>query len=405
MESEPSHNRLNGFSVDSSTAGAGSVGILEEIVKLTWLSGDAPTNPQNWREIDREKVAIADGHMRDYKAYMDELCRRLPRSFDRLKRFFERGNCECTTDCQCFRRSTEDESCTCIITGGSCTRTEKHGTSKKDTDEHKCCECPRRTSLDSRIPDHYEKPALEECVRIYSINPKQESDWNEFLKVDTYRASDPRSFQELQTRLYTDEHFRSKQGKQDKDLSGDDSRSQVDDDNPFPNQECRLITVSHLSPRVAMLLGAKFHISADFFNRNLPGTEAISGRLVSRLPSSVQIDFDEIYESSLSAREIWPEARLDTQDDYAIEGHKSIKENIDRHFLFPVGWDHFPISRQDFIASTTNVSLKSGCEVFLKDPNDKMKNVFQFNLLHRISIYSEPVGHPRTGQFSVPARK
>lgn len=195
MESEPSHNRLNGFSVDSLTAGAGSVGVLEETFKLAWLSVDAPTNPQNLRKIDREKVAIADEDMRDYKAYMDELCHRLPRCFDRLRRFLERGNCKCTTDCQCFQRSTEqDGSCTCIITGGNCTKTKKDGTSKNDTDEHKCCECPRRTSLDSRIPDHHEKPALEDCVRIYSINPKQESDWNEFLKVDEYRASDPRGF-------------------------------------------------------------------------------------------------------------------------------------------------------------------------------------------------------------------
>src|SRR5205823_5966766 len=54
----------------------------------------------------------------------------------------------------------------------------------------------------------------------------------------------------------------------------------------LPSKPCRIITVSHLSPNVAKLLGSKFNISADFFNRHLPGTEAISGRLISRLSLS-----------------------------------------------------------------------------------------------------------------------
>jgi hypothetical protein len=46
------------------------------------------------------------------------------------------------------------------------------------------------------------------------------------------------------------------------------------------------------------------------------------------------------------------------------------------------------------------VKLRSGFEVLLRDQGDTMRNVFQFNLGHRISIFSEPVGHPRTGPYS-----
>ena|SRR5579871_5937402 len=49
------------------------------------------------------------------------------------------------------------------------------------------------------------------------------------------------------------------------------------------------------------------------------------------------------------------------------------------------------------ISSTTNVKLKSGYEVFLGGEGKKLENVFQFNFNHRISIFSGPVGHPRTG--------
>ncbi|KIW35071.1 uncharacterized protein PV07_01792 [Cladophialophora immunda] len=373
MDPEPLNNPVNGLSFHSSTAAADSAGIVEERFEVRFLSPQVPPHKEEWRKIDIEQVRLAEEDMRDYKDYVDTLCNRLPRSFERLKKFLERGNCRCTDNCQCFFRAPQEDvgSCTCIATGGNCDCTETEDPKEKDPQTNYprvigSCSCPRRTYHANRTPDQLENPSVDECVRIYSINPKQQENWDEFLKVVEYRASDPTDFKRLQTRLL------------------------------LPQDECRIITVSHLSPNVTKLLGAKFQISADFFNRHLPGTEAISGRLVSRLPSSVQIDFDEIYESSLRAGELWPEAKLDTQDDYAIEGHNSIRDNIEKHFLFPVGWDHFPISRQDFIASTTNVGLKSGYEVLLKDHNDKMKNVFQFNLLHRISIYSEPVGHPRT---------
>ncbi|EXJ70155.1 uncharacterized protein A1O5_06223 [Cladophialophora psammophila CBS 110553] len=399
MESESSKNAMNGFSFESSTAATEPVGVLEERIEVRWLNTEEST--QDLRKIDTEKVKRAEEDMRDYKDYVDKLCFRLPRSFERLKKFLERGNCTCTPDCQCFYRATKEDwgSCTCVTTGGNCDCTEIVDTNEKDprTKKHKTrrtCYCPRRAYCATRIPDQLENPAVQDFVRIYSINPKQESNWDEFLKVDEYRASNPTDFRRLQMRLYTDPHFQSRRSRQKRVSAENELETQ--DEELFPKDECQIITVSHLSPIITQLLGAKFQISADFFNRHLPGTEAISGRLVSRLPSSVQIDFDEIYESSLRAGEIWPQAKLETQDDYAIEGHNTIRENIEKHFLFPVGWDHFPISRQDFIASTTNVGLKSGYEVLLKDHNDKMKNVFQFNLLHRISIYSEPVGHPRT---------
>jgi len=110
----------------------------------------------------------------------------------------------------------------------------------------------------------------------------------------------------------------------------------------------------------------------------------------------VQIDFDELYESNLEFKDIWSNVKRKKQEDIAIQGHEQIKQNIDQHFLFPVGWDYFPICERDWQGSMTNVEMKSGFEVLMNDHGDELKNVFQFNLAHRVLIFSEPVGHPRT---------
>jgi hypothetical protein len=225
---------------------------------------------------------------------------------------------------------------------------------------------------------------------VYTINPK-EDDWDEFFNAESYNASDLGEFEKLQDCLYSGK-FESDEGD-----SEDEAEPVVPSDEPLPTKICHLITVKHLSPRVAKLLGAKFKISADFFNRHLPGTEAISGRLISRLPSGVQIDFDELYESRLTFSELFPDAKVEDQDDLAMEGHKQIRESMKDHFYFPVGWCHFPISKEGWLSSTRNVKLKSGYEVLLGEEGKHLENVFQFNLNHRISIFSEPVGHPQTG--------
>jgi hypothetical protein len=85
----------------------------------------------------------------------------------------------------------------------------------------------------------------------------------------------------------------------------DDEHHEHSSGGDIPKKPCRVITVSHLSPNVAKLLRSKFKISADFFNRHLPGTGAISGRLISHLPSAVQIDLDELYESHNTFEDIW----------------------------------------------------------------------------------------------------
>jgi hypothetical protein len=106
--------------------------------------------------------------------------------------------------------------------------------------------------------------------------------------------------------------FRKLQEKLSSKLEADDRNKETREPGESPSCEspesppCHLITVSHLSPNVANLLGGMYDIPADFFNRHPPGTEAISGRLISRLPSSVQIDFGELYESTVTFDELWP---------------------------------------------------------------------------------------------------
>ena len=83
--------------------------------------------------------------------------------------------------------------------------------------------------------------------------------------------------------------------------------------------------------------------------------------------------------------------------------HYVINKAIREHFRFPVGWDYFPISKKDFEDSKSNVSLKSGYEVLLREDTEReVKNLFQFNLQHRISIFSNQPTHPQTGKWLSP---
>jgi len=339
----------------------------------------------------KDPVATANQEMQDYQDYVNELCSRLPASFDRLNRFLNRGNCPCynqkrptdlTTidnlmaglghkrqEVSGYRTGDPSVSCDCIERGGNCV-------------------CREGCSDDLICPDGCKTHSLEDSVRIYAIDPERE-EWEEFLDFREYHASKHDDFRRLQEQLYSDPVFDPEEDTDESTIS-----TAVPSKDPLPCKPCRLITVSHLSPKVAKLLGAKFKISADFFNRHLPGTEAISGRLVSRLPSSVQIDFDELYESRVTFKDLWPNVK---EEHLATKGHYVIKEHIKQHFLFPVGWDHFPITTKEWISSISNIEMKSGYEVLLGEEGANLKNVFQFNLNHRISVFSEPVGHPRTG--------
>src|SRR5205823_1059494 len=97
-------------------------------------------------------------------------------------------------------------------------------------------------------------------------------------------------------------------------VCGDGSRAEPS------NTYFRLITVSHLSANVAKLLGGLYNIHADFFNRHFPGTEAISGRLLSRVSSAIQIEFDELYETNADFQSLWGQLGHD------MNGHDFIKD-------------------------------------------------------------------------------
>ncbi len=359
----------------------------------------------------------------EYQVYVDKLENKLPGSYTRLKRFLEKGNCTCQDGkfnaCKC-------ENCT---GDGKC---EENG---------KCPQCKGGCNECNASP-------FDDVVRIYEIYP-EEKDWGKFLDVHTFRVARNDGFVELQKKLanpafdgeteqgedginsqstikvtgqtrhksrrsatisHATTHVVKQMERLEKDvvsssvaeetdefLVAEEGRKEEDDpEEALPDKLCRIITVSHLSPNVARLLGSKFNISADFFNRHLPGTEAISGRLISRLPSAVQIDMDELYESYQAFDELWPNYKV------VEAGHSIIKHAIKQHFLFPVGWDYFPVKAKDWQDSMRNISLFSGYEVMLKEQGEQdVKNLFQFNLAHRISVYSNPPKHPRTGISSI----
>jgi hypothetical protein len=324
-------------------------------------------NHKTWLPKAAENIAR-------YQMYVDKLAERLPGSYDRLQRFLESGSCTC-----CSSPKKQTILCTCADEGGKCT-CEINDWKDKQNVCHACSN-PRGGLHDC------ETTQIDDVVRIYEIYPEEDT-WKDFLHIYEYAVSKDERFVALQEQL-ENPIFEA----EDKDNEHDEHYSGGD----IPGSPCRIITISHLSPNVAKLLGSKFKISADFFNRHLPGTEAISGRLISRLPSAVQIDLDELYESHNTFEDIW-----DTNDPLRY-GHYVINKAIGEHFRFPVGWDYFPISKEDFEDSKNNVSMKSGYEVLLRDSAEgEIKNLFQFNLNHRISVYANPPNHPRTGKGSIP---
>jgi hypothetical protein len=92
---------------------------------------------------------------------------------------------------------------------------------------------------------------VEDTVRVYDIYPLEEKDWKKFLLANSYRAGSPTEFEKLQKKIYLN--------------STADVQTNDHITDPFEQKlPCRIITVSHLSPNVAKLLGAQYDISADF---------------------------------------------------------------------------------------------------------------------------------------------
>ncbi|KAK1749746.1 hypothetical protein QBC47DRAFT_365808 [Echria macrotheca] len=208
-------------------------------------------------------------------------------------------------------------------------------------------------------------------VRVYDIH-RNETNFFKFLQTGSnggkhpeyFDAADHDDFRRLKKKLFDD--------------LGKDNRG---------NEHCRLITVNHLSPNVAKLLGGLYDIPGDFFNRHLPGTEAISGRLISMVTSALQIDFDELYEARDTFDDLWK--GFDT-----LDGHDVIRECLQQNFLFyeHPGWDYFPVTSKEWKASRENILMTSGTESTMSSK----QNVFQFDLTHRVSVYSQPPHFPRT---------
>jgi hypothetical protein len=295
--------------------------------------------------------AKVDRKMQEYAKYIDELHRRHPLTFEKLKNFIDRGNCTCSTT----------DNCICTTIGELCTCQKLHG---------RKCECGNG----SRGTERCETRHIEHQVRIYDIDRTGDG-FFDFLKIggrnnqDYYDAGNLEEFNALKEKLW-------------------EGRGQQDSQ----SQRCRLITINHLSANVAKLLGGLYDIPGDFFNSHLPGTEAISGRLISRLTSAPQIDFDELYESPDTFDKLWGGTDRDI-----LDGHDLIRESLQQNFLFHehVGWDYFPTSNEYWRLSRENTPMSSGTEA--KD--NAVKIVFQFNLTHRVSVYSNPPHYPSTGQY------
>jgi hypothetical protein len=313
--------------------------------------------------------------MAEYQAYLDNLCKCLPSSYDKLYTFLARGNCKCggfrgKYACKCGDQGNQDKPCECGIGGSSCYCTQPEA----------CKYCHDGDCIHRIVQD---------TVRVYDIYPNRAEN---SLVNTTYHTSNPAEFMKLQGALSSEDgelDYESDESAESQRRGFQEQDNLEDEDRRF-----RLITVSHLNPKVAKLLGSTYNISADFFNRHLPGTEALSGKLISRLSSSIQVEFDELYESPHEFSKYWGTR-------HAQEGHDIIKAAMDHYFLFGrrPGWDYFPVSDDHFRASVRNSQLSSGFEVTNdSEGSAKLRNNFQFNMYHRISVYSKPPNHPRTGR-------
>lgn len=350
----------------------------------------------------------AEQKMIDYQRYVTELHRRFPHTYNNLKRFIDRGNCHCRDTCKppvqqdhwqestshfdgdpaCKSSKPGDcDCCKCTKLGMLCEcfsleTKEESGILGSGKPKEKACNCFEH--LNTPCQAKSASPKTSHTVRVYDIAPGKNT-WKEYLQYSTFDAgkSEPvpergerpngKGFESLKYKLFAEMP----------DDEDESSRTEPKD------RICHVITVSHLSSSVAKLLGGKYNIPADFFNRHLPGTEALSGRLISRLPSSVQIDFQEIYEGVDSFQDELFKHR-NVQD-----GHKIIRSAMEQNLLFgEVGWDYFPVDQENWDASRNNSPLSSGFE---KMAQEDLTNVFQFNFTHRISVFSRPEGHPNTG--------
>jgi len=319
---------------------------------------------------DEDQIDKANHAMEKYQRYVDELCYRYPETFNNLKRFLEGlSNCRCRND---LKSRNQCKECNCA---DNCA----HSNAKECKCSAHCQHVTGSSCQSGHIRD------TEHTVRVYNIY-KDKKVWGDFLKVQKYNVSERHgtddqsalNFEDLKKDLFSGRFPTLQYGEED------------ESDEPPPVS--RLITVSHLSPRIAKLIGGKFNIPADFFNRHLPGTEAISGRLISRLPSSVQIDFSELYETTQTFEELFGEGGLEVQ-----KGHQIIQSMMKQHILFgDVGWNYYPILKEDFDKSIKYSRLSSGVELLTQQ---EVKNFFQFTLTHRISVYSNPPGHPSTGMI------
>jgi hypothetical protein len=331
--------------------------------------------------------------MRKYDDYLLFLWGRFPDTYSKMRQFMSRGSCKCGPP------DVKFSACSCNSTARVC----------NCKNPRYCRECPTRSPA-IQVTTCSTYAQVEDTVRVYDIYPEQTENEKDFLKCEEFSVSHRMEFEALKATLAA--KLPSTQRQQPREHAaqpGDQTEQQqqpppnVQQQGPATNRNqatdescifadgdsCRLITVAHLSPDIIRLLGGIFNIPADFFNRHLPGTEAVSGRLISRLPSTLQIDFDELYESTYTYAELFAKGE-------ARKGHKKIGKAIADTFLFRPGWDYFPVSDKAWEQSRRNKSLSSGFEIL----DDDLKNVFQFNLNHRVSVYSQPPGHPKTGTSS-----
>ena len=250
--------------------------------------------------------------MAEYQAYLDSLCGCLPSSYDKLYAFLARGNCKCGG----FRGKY---ACKCGGRGKSC-ECDKHGSG---------CDCTQPETCDYCHDGDCIHRIVQDTVRVYDIYPNRAE--NSLLETTTCHTSNPAEFMILQKTLSSDciEGGELVDESDESDESNESQRRGFQEQDNLQDEDLRfrLITVSHINPKVAKLLGSTYNISADFFNRHLPGTEALSGKLISRLSSSIQVEFDELYESLHEFSKYW--GARDAQD-----GHKIIKAAMGHYFLF-----------------------------------------------------------------------
>src|SRR5439155_3574265 len=141
-----------------------------------------------------------------------------------MTEFMERGSCRCGT------LDDQKRPCECASTG-------------------KACVCSHHIKYCEYCPSACQTGKVDDTVRVYDIDPKGDK-FSDFVVDDKFHVSNEPDLHNLKIKLATDMRQNDQTGRESENEEHEEEGGIFDTAQP-----CRVITVSHLSPKIVLLLG------------------------------------------------------------------------------------------------------------------------------------------------------